>query len=114
MTLADARFAAEAVLTTGKVIPFDDVGCLAAFVAAGSVSQERIASLWVHDFSLSGPMLEAGSAVFLLSDSLHTPMDYHVVALRAGRAADSLRTATGGAMLSWEQVVAKVGALPTR
>ena len=114
MTLADPRFAAEAVTTTGKIIPFDDVGCLAAFVAAESVSREQIASLWVHDFSLSNPMLEAGSATFLLSDSLHTPMDYHVVALRPGGTADSLRAATGGQLLSWEQVLRKVGELPSR
>lgn len=105
MTLAEPRFAAELVTTTGKIIPFDDVGCLAAYLAAGGSSAERIASLWVYDFARPDSLFDAGQAVFLHSDSLRTPMDYHVVALRPGRVADSVRAALGGALLPWERVV---------
>jgi len=45
MTLADPHFAGELVTTTGKVIPFDDVGCLASFVATGGIARNRIHSL---------------------------------------------------------------------
>ena len=105
MTLIDPRFAAELVTKTGRSVPFDDVGCLAAYVTGSSVSRDRIGSLWVGDFAHPGSMLEAGHAVFLRSDSLHTPMDYHVVALQPGATADSLRAALGGSLLSWEDVV---------
>ncbi len=114
MTLVDPRFAAELVMTTGKTIPFDDVGCLATYVATAGVRRERIASLWVNDFAQPDSMLDAALAVFLVSDSLHTPMDYGLVALRPGRAADSVRTALGGKLLSWEQVVRLVAERPGR
>ncbi|HEV8453934.1 MAG TPA: hypothetical protein VGQ24_03525, partial [Gemmatimonadales bacterium] len=42
MALADPRFAGELVTTTGKTIPFDDVGCLAKYVGTGGMSRERI------------------------------------------------------------------------
>lgn len=112
MTLADPRFAAELVPTTGKSIPFDDVGCLASYVATEGIPRKRIASLWVNDFTAPDSMLEAAGAVYLRSDSFHTPMDYQLVALRPGRTADSLRAALGGELLSWEQVLRRVTERP--
>jgi copper chaperone NosL len=112
MTLADSRFAAELVTRTGKSIPFDDVGCLAAYVVTGGPQGARIGSLWVNDYARPDTMLEVTRAVFLRSDSFHTPMDYHLVALRPGRAADSLRAAVGGELLTWDQVLELVGRGP--
>ncbi len=114
MTLADPRFAGQLVTTTGKTISFDDVGCLAAYVAGGGVSRERIASLWVDDFAQPDSMLDVHRAVFLRSDSLHTPMDYHVVAFRPGQVPDSMRAVLGGELLSWDQVLRLVAERPGR
>lgn len=108
MTLADARFAGELVTATGKTLPFDDVGCLAMYVAT-IVEDGRVGSVWVNDFLHPDSLLDATRAVFLRSDSLRTPMDYHVVAFRPGRTADSVRGVLGGELLSWEQVVRLVG-----
>jgi len=106
--------AGELITVTGKVIPFDDVGCLASFVATGGVSRERIGSLWVSDFAHPDSLLDVNQAVFLRSDSLHTPMDYHVVAFRQGRTADSMRAALGAELLSWDQVLRLVAERPGR
>jgi copper chaperone NosL len=108
MTLADARFAGELVTATGKILPFDDVGCLAMYVAT-VIKDGRVGSVWVNDFLRPDSLFDATSAVFLRSDSLRTPMDYHVVAFRTGRTADSLRGVLGGELLSWEQVVRLIG-----
>ena len=112
MTLADPRFAAELVTTTGKAVPFDDVGCLAAFVATGGLEADQIRSLWVADFARPDSMLAAGRAVFLRSDSLHTPMDYRLVALRPGREADSVRAVLGGELVPWSRVLELVRGSP--
>lgn len=45
MTLEDPRFGAELVTTTGKVLAFDDAGCLATFLSTGGIPAERIHSL---------------------------------------------------------------------
>lgn len=112
MTLADPRFAAELVLRTGKVLPFDDVGCLATFLATGGAAPAAVHSLWFSDYLDPGVLLPAAEVVFLQSDSLRTPMDYRVVALRPGPAADSLRQRLAGRLIRWDDVQALFQATP--
>ena len=102
MTLADRRFGAELVLTTGRVIPFDDTGCLISFLASDPVAAARIHSIQVVDFLPPHQLLDVAGAMFLVSDSIRTPMDYHIAALSAS-SADSVRAVMGGELLSWEQ-----------
>jgi copper chaperone NosL len=112
MTLADPRFAGQLVTRTGRVIPFDDVGCLATFVATGGVAPAEIHSLWVNDFARPDSMLEVTDAVFLRTDSLRTPMDYGLAALRPGPTADSVRLRLGGKLISWDAVMLRVRIRP--
>lgn len=102
MTLADRRFAAEALTKTGKAVVVDDVGCLAAWLGETSAP---IASAWVADFADPATWLRADSAVYLLSDTIRTPMSSGLAALRPGREADSVRTALGGRLLTWAEVL---------
>jgi copper chaperone NosL len=104
MTIADPRFAAQLVSSTGRVYVFDDVGCLTAFVAGGEVPGDRIHSLWVYDFADPASLLDARTAVYLRADTLRTPMSSHLAALRPGPAADSLRARMGGELLGWEEL----------
>jgi hypothetical protein len=104
MTLTDRRFGAELVLTTGRVIPFDDTGCLITFLSGDSSS---VAVVQVTDFLPPHTLLDARSARFLVSDSLRTPMDYHIAALSPA-SADSVRSALGGELMSWDQARALI------
>ncbi|HEY7614781.1 MAG TPA: nitrous oxide reductase accessory protein NosL [Gemmatimonadales bacterium] len=104
MTIADPRFAAELVTARGRVLVFDDVGCLAAFVASGEVPPTEVHSLWVHDYLRPDSLLDARAAVYLRVDSLGTPMSSHVVALAPGATADSAHARLGGERLRWEQL----------
>jgi len=105
MTLSEPRFAGQLVTTTGKVIPFDDVGCLATFVATGGIARDRIHSLWVNDFLRPDSLLDVTAAVFLQQDSIHTPMDHGLLALRSGAQSDSVVARLGGRLLSWNDVL---------
>jgi copper chaperone NosL len=109
MQLADRRFGGEAVTTTGKVYPFDDVGCLGTFVAMGGIPGEELYSLWVVDFLNADSLLAVADAVFLHSDSVKTPMQYGLAALRPGGAADSLAEAWNATRLDWREVLARLG-----
>lgn len=112
MTLADPRYAGQLVTATGKVLPFDDVGCLATFVATGGIPAGEIHSVWFHDYARPDSLLDGRAAVFLQHDSIRTPMDFGLVALRRGPAADSLAAATGGRLLSWDEVLERVRIRP--
>jgi len=107
MTIADPRFAAELVTATGKVYVFDDVGCLTAFVQEGTVPPKQVRGLWVYDYLQPDSLLDARQAIYLRVDSLATPMASHLVALRAGPAADSVRSRLGGTLIAWEQLPAR-------
>ena len=102
MTLADRRFGAELVLATGRVVPFDDTGCLITFLATDSVTTAPIHSIHVVDFLAPHALLDAFTALFLVSDSIQTPMDYHIAALSRG-SADSVQAAMGGTLVTWDQ-----------
>jgi copper chaperone NosL len=110
MTLADPRFAAELVTRTGKTFPFDDIGCMATYIATGGVDPSDIHSLWVHDVTRADSLLPLSAVLLLTQDSIATPMDHGIVAVRPGPAADSLRVRVGGRILSWDEVLTRVAA----
>ena len=110
MTVADPRYAAELVTRTGKVIVFDDIGCLAAYLATGALQQGAVHSTWAHDFVAPAEWVPTHDLAFVRSDSFRTPMGSGLVALARPQVADSLREAVGGERLDWAQVLARVQA----
>ena len=107
MTIAEARHAAELVTRTGKVLVFDDIGCLAAYLATGDVAAGAVHSTWGHDYVSPGEWVSTADLSFVHSDSLHTPMGSGVVALARTETAESLRAAVGGDRLDWAQVLSR-------
>jgi copper chaperone NosL len=107
MTIADQRYAAELVTRTGKVLVFDDIGCLAAFLASGEVAPAAVHSAWAHDYVSPHEWKRIGDLSFVQGDSFHTPMGSGVIALARAGVADSLRAAVGGERLDWAQVLAR-------
>jgi len=101
MTIADPRFAAEARTAGGRVLVFDDVGCLAAWLQGSDGARG-----WVVSYVDRATWLPADSAVYLRTDTLRTPMASGLVALRPGAEADSVRAALGGTLLTWGEVLA--------
>lgn len=109
MLITDPRFAGQLVTRTGKVYTFDDVGCLAAFVASGAVPAADVKAVLVHSYVMSDSVMDATGALYLQSDQLHTPMASGLAALHPGREADSVRAVMGGTLHSWREV--RTGAL---
>lgn len=101
MTVADPRFTAEAITPAGKVIVFDDIGCLASWLTE---SETTIRGAWVASFVAPGDWLLADSAAYLAPPSLRTPMSSGLIALRVGAEADSVRASLGGTLYSWGEV----------
>lgn len=100
MTIADPRFSAELLTRTGKALTFDDVGCMARWLAENPAERS---TAWVVSF-VDGEWLPAETAIFLKSNSFHTPMSSGLAALRPGVEADSIRAIMGGELLQWSAV----------
>jgi nitrous oxidase accessory protein len=103
MTIVDPRFAAQLITPKGKALAFDDIGCLITYARA-RLPGVPAPDVWVNDFLSPDSLLEGTHAVFLQADSIATPMGSHLLALRPGPRADSLRAALGARLLTWAQV----------
>lgn len=104
MTVADDRFIAQLVTATGKVLVYDDPGCLATALREGVVAEDRIRSLWVTNYLDPGALLPVSDAWFVQSEAVHTPMASGLAALASQGQADSLAAALHGTVLRWDAV----------
>lgn len=104
MTVADDRFIAQLVTSTGKVLIYDDPGCLATALRDGVVAGDRVRSLWVTDYLDPATLLDAEEAWFIQSDAVHTPMASGLVAVTSRTQADSVAAVLRGTVLRWDAV----------
>jgi copper chaperone NosL len=103
MTIVDRRYAAELVTTTGKAYAFDDVGCMAAFLAAGTVEPGRVAGAYFHVYLEPDRVYPAAEVRLVHSDTLRTPMGSGLAAAHAGSQVASLQQLIGGTVETWDE-----------
>jgi copper chaperone NosL len=109
MTVVDPRFSAQVITRTGKIYVFDDIGCLVSWLRE---EPGPVASSWVWSMAPGEGWIPAAEAVYVQSDSLHTPMGSGLAALRPGPLADSLRVRLAGRLVHWDEVRAALHAHP--
>jgi copper chaperone NosL len=110
MAISDVRFGAQVRMTTGRVVTFDAVECLAGYIHAAGDST-RFAGVWVADY-LGAGMVGADSAHFVSGGTLHSPMGRQLTSFAPGIDADTLSARYGGTVLTWREVLALASAAP--
>lgn len=103
MTIVDRRYAAQLVTTTGKAYVFDDVGCMAAFVAAGTVEPGRVAGAYFHVYLEPERVFPAAEVRLVHSDTLRTPMGSGLAAAHEGAQVAALQQLIGGTVETWDE-----------
>lgn len=108
MEIADPRYGAQLITSTGKVHAFDSIECLASFAA--TVPVNRVREVRVSDFANPGTMLRADEARFYRDTRRTGPMGEGMLAVSG--AADSAWVAINvhGAPLTWTDVRAMAAA----
>ena len=106
MTVIDERFGTELVTSRGKVLVFDSIECLTAFLGDGDPSVAKGASPWVTAIERPGVLMAASDAFYAQSPEIHSPMGRHLGAFASAAERDRLVEASGGQPLSWEDVIA--------
>jgi copper chaperone NosL len=104
MAISDVRFGGQVRTTTGRIVTFDAVECLAGYINAAGDSA-RFAGVWVADY-LGGGMVSADSARFVSGGSLHSPMGRQLTSFAPSITGDSLASQYGGTVLTWRDVLA--------
>ena len=74
MIISDQRFGAQIVTRRGKVLKFDDVGCMNSFMERAGVPQDELKRCVVSDFNRPNNFIPLEQAIFLESNRLKSPM----------------------------------------
>ena len=79
MKISDSKYGAEIVTDKGKIYLFDSIECL---ISKLSQTDKNIAgsykSLWTVDYLSQGDLIDAKKALYLRSESLHSPMGLNI------------------------------------
>lgn len=105
MTIVDNQHAAELVTSKGKVFKYDAIECLVNDLKAKD--QTEIGLTVVNDYNKPGDLIDAGSATFLISEGIPSPMGAFLSAFGDKEAAINQRSEKGGEIFTWEEIQSK-------
>ena len=103
MTVADTRFAAQAVLDTGRSVKFDSIECMTAWLRTNEASS-RLQEAWISDGNGSGTLTPAAEAVFVQDDAIRSPMGAGLIAFADESQARSATGSPDDLLLDWDAV----------
>ena len=101
MIVNEARYAAAYVTRDGDTRRFDDIGGMLAY---RKEVDEEVLVLWVHDFDTEA-WLKANEAHYVMSDKLHTPMGFGIIAFAGQEQAESWTAENGGMEMSYSEML---------
>lgn len=104
MTIADGRYAAQIVTTTGKSYKFDSVECMASFYENGPLEAEEVHGLYVSDFHSPEELIPIEEAFFLSSENLRSPMGLNLTAFGPGISRQAVLDSFAGEIMTWNDV----------
>ena len=108
MTIVSPQHAAEFVTEKGKVFRFDAVECL-----LGELKRQHQdpAILLVSDFASPGSLIQASTAIYLVSEAVPSPMGANLSAFATEQAAMNVAREKGGVLYTWAQLPEATGHL---
>ena len=106
MTIADKRFGAEILTKKGRVIKFDDLGCMADYIKEGHIAEADIKQRVVCDFAHPTTFIPVEEALYLKNDALNSPMRSDSAAFSSQADLDQVKAQLGaGQQAKWPAVV---------
>ncbi|MBK7834776.1 MAG: right-handed parallel beta-helix repeat-containing protein [Gemmatimonadetes bacterium] len=94
MAISDTRYGGEVRTSTGRIVTFDAVECLAGYIAAAGDSA-RVVGVWVADFD-GGGMVPAAEARYVRGGTLHSPMGRQITSFAPNASPADLVARYGG------------------
>ena len=105
MTLTDKRFGAEIITDKGKVLKFDDLNCLVAYLDGGEIPQADVAQIVAVDFKKSASFVDVQKAFFLQNDAIKSPMRGDIAAFSDPAELAKVKAEVGGGQeMNWGAV----------
>lgn len=101
MTIADVRFGAELVTSTGKKYKFDDINCMALFVKTMETIVAEDAHKYVTDYCGDHELVEAGKSYLLKNSEIRCPMQGNLVAFSSQDSLKAVMMTHKGEETNW-------------
>jgi copper chaperone NosL len=103
MAISEKQYAAEFLNRDSDAFKFDDIGCMANYVAEKKVP---VAAFYVVDFD-SKRWLKAEGASLIVSPNFHTPMGGGMVAFEDRSRAEAAAAANQGRLISFAEALSE-------
>lgn len=104
MNISDGRFGSEIITDKGRVYKFDDIRCLAGYVAENNT---QVASFYVNDFSKDNVLIDATTAHYILGGTVSSPMRGNVAAFETKENSSEFAKQMEATEISWDEVLNK-------
>jgi copper chaperone NosL len=104
MTIMDPKFGAEIVTKKGRVYKFDDVHCVVQFLKSGSERRENVDQIVFTDYHNLDQFLDSGTAWFIVSPQLKSPMNGNAAAFSDKKTAETQAATIKGNIVNWEHL----------
>jgi copper chaperone NosL len=102
MNVVDRQFGAALTTLKGRQYAFDDVSCMAAHVAKGTIAEGQVAAWYVCDHAHPGVLIDATKAYYLKGEGFRSPMRGDAAAFATKAERDAAMNAKGGEPMDWE------------
>jgi copper chaperone NosL len=103
MTIVDNTHAAQYVTKKGRSYSFDAVECLIWKLVKDN-NEDNMEYILVADYVNSGKLIDAKSAVYLISDNIKSPMGANLSAFSSKHQALNLKNKYGGELYNWKEI----------
>jgi copper chaperone NosL len=108
MGVADSKYGSEIITDKGKIYKFDDIGCMIRFIKTGNIAEKNISRTVVVNYEKQNDFIDAGKAVFLVSEVTKSPMGFNIGAFSKKESASKIIEGTSGKILSWTELYNQV------
>lgn len=101
MGINEIEHATQVILEDGTPKIYDDIGCM---VIDLNENDENVGIGYVHDHD-SGEWIDMKEATYVQESTIHTPMNYGIIAFESADDATSFQVAHGGDIFSYDELL---------
>ncbi len=108
MSIIDTRFGAELITKKGKILKFDDIGCMIHYMRIENPGKNNFQRILVSDYLKSNSWIDVEQAIFVQAESIHSPMNFNYAAFTDKFKIDSALPNTQVEIFDWQQINQRV------
>ncbi|UJH68473.1 nitrous oxide reductase accessory protein NosL [Allomuricauda sp. SCSIO 65647] len=105
MTIVDRQHAAQIVTQKGRIYSFDAIECMVNHLK--DIDNGTVALFLVNDYTQPGELIDAKTAIYLISEGIPSPMGEFLTAFENKVDAQNAQNEHGGELYSWEELLSR-------